>query len=416
LFILYITQAVFSYNSAFSVCESISYSNSVCGGSIGPVKMSSHLFGIGRKPSIVIIFRLLIVSVLLSGRFVFQSSSQCLVLAGDDKDDGKDQQEDDKDKDKNNKKDYSEFPSEQQSMHPSRSPSRYPTRYPTQIPTTKLPTSSPTGKSFEAQLPEIKIDILTVVDDIFLFAALLLDGDVSGISNNNTLNNKNCLNAYFESFVVDLLIASEVVTSSSLDMVDIEIKFLPLNDEDEDKGIISSSPTTPTNEALMNVTPVRIAIEGKMVYHLEDDDGETSDYISYDVMLLEDKMSHTLAVYFSFWRTDEMLSKLSEYGLTDPRITAVRVDDKLILVAANTNPLSGGDTDSDNNNDAVSGGNNGNMLVAPTNIVTGIENSDSSSTAQSGDRALRRTGPFITLVAIAGSTMVILVSTIFASE
>lgn len=335
------------------------------------------------------IFRLLLLSVLLSGGFVFQSSSQCLVLAQKENDKNKQDKEDDK-----NKKD-TEPPTKQPTRNPTRNPSRGPTRLPTRNPTSspKLPTSSPSRKALEARLPEIKIDITTVVDNIFSFAALLLDSDT------NDSNNKEGLNAYFESFVVDLLIASEVVTSSSLDSVDVEIKILPLDEEEEDQGTASSSSSS---TVVTNGTPVRIAIEGNMFYYFYSDEGEVSDDIDMNVMLLEAKMSHTLAVYFSFWRTDEMLSRLSEYGLTDPQITAVRVDDKLILVAGVTN--------SDNTNEDGSGGKNDNLLVAPTDIADGIENSDSRLIAESGGATVRRTLPFFTLAGIlAGSTMVVLV-------
>jgi hypothetical protein len=336
------------------------------------------------------IFRLLLFSVLLSGGFVFQSSSQCLVLAQkNDQQDKQDKQ--DKEDDKNQIKKETEQPT----RNPTRSPSRGPTRNPTSSP--KLPTSSPSQKAFEARLPEIRIDITTVVDDIFSFAALLLDGDASGISDTNDSNNKEGLNAYFESFVVDLLIASEIVTSSSLDSVDVEIKILPLDEEDEDQGAASSSSSVVTNG-----TPVRIAIEGNMFYYSEADEGEGSDDIDMNVMLLEDKMSHTLAVYFSFWSTAEMLSRLSEYGLTDPQITAVRVDDKLILVAGVTNI--------GNTNEDGSGVKIDNLLVAPTDIADGMENSASSSIAESGGATVRRTLPFFTLAGIlAGSTVVVLV-------
>jgi hypothetical protein len=362
--------------------------------------MSSNSFGEGRTPSIITMstmFRLLILGVLLSGGLVFQSSSQCLVLAQGGKENEKNKQ----DKEDNKKqKDESEFPSEQPSRNPTRSPSRFPTRRPTQNPSNDptLPTSSPSRTAFEARLPEIKIDITTVVHDIFSFASLLLDGDANGMSDTNDSNNREGLNAYFESFVVDLLIASEVVTSSSLDSVDVEIKILPLDDEDDDQGAVSSSSSS---TVVSNGTPVRIAIEGNMFYYFEADEGEISDNIDMNVVLLEDKMSHTLAVYFSFWSTDEMLSRLSEYGLTDPQITAVRVDDKLILVA--------GDTNSDNTNEDGSGGNNDNLLVAPTDIADGIEKSDSSLMAESGGATIRRTCAFFTLAAIAGSTMVVLV-------
>jgi len=383
--------------------------------------MSSYSFRKRINLRIVTIFRILVASFLLSGGFVFQPSSQCLVLAQGGKENEKNKEDKENDKDKN-KKNYSESPSEhpsgQPSIYPSRSPSWYPSQAPI-VPTnfpSNIPTSSPTRKAFEATLPDIKIDIRVKVDDIFSFAALLLDGDANGISNASTLSNRDGLNAFFESFVMDLLIASEVVTSSSLDSVDIEIKFLPLDDEDNNQGTVSSSSSTTTSIAT-NVTPVRIAIEGKMIYHIEADDGEMRDDvdISHSVMLLEDKMSHTLAVYFSFWSTDEMISRLSEYGLTDPHITAVRVDDKLILVAADSNPPNG-DTNSDNNNEADIGNDsdNGNLLVAPADTVTGVEIDDSSLTAKSGRRDLRRTGPFFTLVAIAGSTMALLFSAVLA--
>lgn len=311
------------------------------------------------------------------------------------KNDQKDKQ--DKEDDKNKNKKDTESPTEQPTRNPTRSPSRDPTRLPTSSP--KLPTSSPSQKAFEARLPEIRIDITTVVDDIFSFAALLLDGDASDISDTNDSNNKEGLNAYFESFVVDLLIASEIVTSSSLDSVDVEIKILPLDEEDEDQGAASSSSSS---TVVTNGTPVRIAIEGNMFYYSEADEGEGSDDIDMNVMLLEDKMSHTLAVYFSFWSTAEMLSRLSEYGLTDPQITAVRVDDKLILVAGVTNI--------GNTNEDGSGGKIDNLLVAPTDIADGMENSAFSSIAESGGATVRRTLPFFTLAGIlAGSTVVVLV-------
>lgn len=373
--------------------------------------MSSHSSKIGRELSAVTIFRLLITSVLLSG--VFQSSPQCFVLAQG----GKENEKKDE-KDKNKKKNYSESPTEQPSVPPSLSPSGYPTTLsPSDAPST-VPTFSPTRRIFEAGLPEIKIDILTFVDDIFSFAAILLDGDgdADGISDTNTSNNKGGLNAYFESFVEDLLIASEVVTSSSLDSVDVNFQFLPLDDEEDNQGTVQSSlaQETPTSKAVTNATPVRIAIKGKMLYHVEADEGDISDDVdvSHDVLLLEDNMSHALAVYFSFWRTDEMVSMLSEYGLTDPQITAVRVDDKLILVAANSNPQNSVEIGNSNNINDVGDDDSGNLLVVPSDSAAGIENKGFSSTVESGCRSLQKASHFLTLVAITGLTTVFLISSI----
>jgi hypothetical protein len=282
---------------------------------------------------------------------------------------------------------------------------------PTNNPPTRSPTSSPTPESIEARLPEIKIDILTVVDDVFSFAALLIDeGDASSISDPDALNNREGLNSYFEDFVVDLLIASEVVPSSSLNGVEVDIKLLPLEEEDDDQGTMSlSSPTTTnSNKALSNGTPMRIAIEGNMHYHLETDDVDIKDDIDMNVMLLEDKMSHTLAVYFTFWRTDEMLARLSEYGLPDPHITAVRVDDKLILVAAESNLPNGGDTDSGTIGDTSR--DNDNLLVVPTDIADGTYYARLNAGS-----TLRSSGYLFTLAAMVGSTaMVVLAPIILA--
>lgn len=371
-------------------------------------KMLSHSSKKGRGRSAVTIFHLLVASVLLSG--VFQSSSQCFVSGKED------EKKDDKDKDKNKKKDYSESPSAQPSTSPTHSPSGYPTTQISSDAPSTLPTFSPTRRIFEAQLPEIKIDILTFVDDIFSFAAILLDGDANGMSDTSNSNNKISLNDYFESFVEDLLIASEVVTSSSLDSVDVNFQFLPLDEEIDNQGTVQSSlaQEAPTSNAITNATPVRIAIKGKMLYHFEADEGDIGDDVvrSNDVLLLEDNVSHALAVYFSFWRTDEMVSKLSEYGLTDPQITAVSVDDKLILVAANSNPKNNVEVGNSNNVDDVGDDDSSNLLVVPSAITNGIENESFSSTIESGCRSLQKTIPFLSLVAMIGSTTVFLIPSI----
>lgn len=351
-------------------------------------------------------FRLLIGFVLLSGGFILQSPSQCLVSAQGGKENDKNNNKD-KDKNNNKDKDKNNNKNKEDTLAPSAAPTMRPTTpYPTQSPSsspTKFPTSSPTKEAVEASLPEIKIDITTVVDDVFTFAALLLDADDSEINDTDDLNNRDLLNAYFESFIEDLLIAGEIVPSSALYSVDVEVKFLPLDNEEA-----SSSVTTPTTKTVSNGTPVRIAIQGKMTYALEVD-GETGDDIdrNSDGMLLEDKMSHTLAVYFGFWSTDEMLSKLSEFGLTDPRITAVRVDDELILVAANPNPPNNGYINGDNIGD------NSNLLVPPTDSADDIESFDFTSITAGGS-ALGRTGPFFVLAATAGSTIALLLQSIIA--
>ena len=397
--------------------------NKGCGDSICLVKMSSNSLGKGRKHGIATIFRMLIACVLLSGGFIFQSPSQCFVSAEkDDQKDEKDKDKDknkDKDKDKNNdkdkdkNKDLTEWPSEQPSLRPTHSPTGSPTRpvtpRPTNIPTvppTGIPTSSPTKFAFEAALPEINIDITTVVDDIFSFAALLLDKDVIETGDNNDVNNRNGLNAYFERFVIDLLIASEAVTPSSLDSVNLEVKFLPLEDEEIAP---SSSQTATTNTAATTGTPVRISIKGKMKYLLGE--GETSDEI--DISLLEDRMCFSLAVYFTFWSTDGMRASLSEYGVKNPQITAVRVDDKLILVAADPNQVDG-DTGRDDTSGIDGGSDDGNLLVVPTDSGDVIEMNDSFPSIAAGVGAPRRMGLLVSLAATVGSSFLLFVATILA--
>ena len=242
-----------------------------------------------------------------------------------------------------------------------------------------------------------------------MFAALLLDeNDIDGSS--DTLNNskREGLNAFFKQFTVDLLVASQALSSSSLESLDLEIKLLPSeNDEEASTTPISkASASTSASASATNFTPMRIVIDGTMVYHLEDEDessGEDEDG-NHHMMLLEDKISHTLTAYFSFWRTDEMNSRLSEYGLSNPQITAVRVDGKVILVAATNN------AGADNNNNvsgAGGGGGDGNLLVVPTNdAAAGM--SINGSASSSSKHKIKSSSPFFTLVVIAGSTLVVL--------
>ena len=79
-----------------------------------------------------------------------------------------------------------------------------------------------------------------------------------------------------------------------------------------------------------------------------------------------------------------MLSRLSEYGLTDPQITAVRVDDELILVAAASSP-----SISEDNGD-LGGGDNDNLLVVPSDGTNDIENNDADSIMESGARVPKK--------------------------
>ena len=90
-----------------------------------------------------------------------------------------------------------------------------------------------------------------------------------------------------------------------------------------------------------------------------------------------------------------MRASLSQYGLTDPKITAVRVDDKLILVA---------DTDKDAN----SGNDNGNLLVAPTDDV--IEMDDEYITLTAGTS--RGKSHLFTFAVVSGSTIGFIIATI----
>lgn len=358
-------------------------------------------------------------------------------MAQGGKDDGKDKENDknkdkeDKEdnKDKNNKKDVTEFPSTEPTMAPSiatPSPSRYPTRSPTQFPTqlpTGLPTNSPTAEeTFAVALPKIEINLVAVIDDIFLFAALLSDGnenDPNGIDSVEATNNRDALNRYFETFVKDLLIASDVVSSSTLETVELDIELLPLSDGETEGDL--SLPAGRVEAS--NVTPIQIAIDGDMLYRIEDNDqeddeangsdrkkesGGTTAAATIDPSLLEEKMGHILAVYFSFWKTDEMIARLSEFGLTDPFITAVRVDDELVLVASEPEEAVGDNSGSSSDND--------NRLVVPSavsgNSTVGTIESVSKLTSGSSDH--RSTNPFFTIVATAGSTILVLFCTILA--
>lgn len=343
---------------------------------------------------------------------------------------------------KNDKNDDSEFPSMQPSQSPSRSPTRNPTkrpttRNPTRIPTrpptrlptrlpTSLPTSSPTvlptNKEVTIEntpspsppplptntptniitnspseptipltisvvrLPEITIDIITVVDDIFSFAALLLDDGGDGYGNNsngngdidssNNNNYREGLNNFFRRFVEDLLIASRVVNSSTLESIDLEIALLPSKD-DEDGGKDNNNANTSllektldNKESATKFTPMRIVLNGKMFHYVEETTMGANEDEKKDVLLLEDFMSHTLAVYFSFWSTDEMVSTLSDFGLTNPKITSVSVDGKIILVAADTSSDAAPDGESNNNYVNDGGGGTGNLLIVPNDGVS----------------------------------------------
>ncbi len=330
--------------------------------------MISHPMGNARQNSIATLLRLLIAFALLSGGTIFQSPSSCFVLAqggnkeknndknkdkNKDKDKNKNDKNKDKNKDKNNKETESptgiptahftfppviyETPSP--TMHPKLSPTIHPTMHPTSSASEPLDTN---GRSelkpakLQAKLPKINIDITIVVNDLITFTALLLGKkDTSDPGENK--ENVNRVNAYFANFVTDILLVSEVIMPSSLESVDVDVNFLPMEFED-------TSRTPTSRNASSGRTPVRISIAGKMNYISED--GQPSDQI--DISVLEDRVSYSLEAYFAFWSTDEMCASLSEYGLTDPRITAVRVDDNLILVDADSTPLSVEDEDQDN--------------------------------------------------------------------
>ncbi|OEU16710.1 hypothetical protein FRACYDRAFT_261356 [Fragilariopsis cylindrus CCMP1102] len=266
----------------------------------------------------------------------------------EDKEDDNNKQNEDKNKqnEDNNKQnnnggggggggDKNDVDTESPSMQPSKSPTQNPTRRPTtRSPTrgprttglpTRLPTNSPTNLPTaspvvsEVRLPEISIDITTVVEDIFSFAALLLD---------DGNNNREGLNIFFRQFVKDLLIAKST-------------KF----------------------------TPMRIVLDGTMSYYVEE--GESTAAADNNVLLIEDNMSYTLAVYFSFWTTDEMVKTLSDFGLSDPKITSVSVDGKVILVVptttttASTSSITDDNGSGDNNDNNNSGDVGGNLLVVP---------------------------------------------------
>ena len=311
----------------------------------------------------------------------------------EDKEDDNNKQNEDKNKQNNNGNggggggggggDKNDVETESPSMQPSKSPTQNPTRRPTtRSPTrgprttglpTRLPTNSPTNLPTaspfvsEVRLPEISIDITTVVDDIFSFAALLLD---------DGNNNREGLNIFFRQFVKDLLIASRVVTSSTLESIDLKISLLPSkgdeddddNDDDDDRDEDSSSSveleTTRSSEST-KFTPMRIVLDGTMSYYVKE--GESTAAADNNVLLIEDNMSYTLAVYFSFWTTDEMVKTLSDFGLSDPKITSVSVDGKVILVVpttttASTSTITDNNGSGDNNNNGDVGGN---LLVVP---------------------------------------------------
>jgi hypothetical protein len=356
------------------------------------------------------IFRLLIISMLLSGDFIqysFTSTGRKSISAGlvyaqgEDKEDTAVVQQEDKEDDTKNqngngaggddKNDVdSEFPSMQPSKSPTQNPTRRPTtRTPTRGPitqtttTTRLPTNSPTvlptSKAIttisEVRLPEISIDITTVVNDIFSFAALLLD---------DGNNNREGLNIFFQKFVEDLLIASRVVSSSTLESIDLQISLLPSKDEDyenEEEDSLSSVELEKTRSSSTEFTPMRIVLDGTMSYYVEDDESTTDS--DNNVLLLEDNMSHTLAVYFSFWTTDEMVTTLSDFGLSDPIITSVSVDGKLILVVPTTTTSSSGSITDNNGSDNNDNGNvGGNLLVVPNgNDPVSITSSSSDGVA-----------------------------------
>mmetsp|Transcript_15634 Transcript_15634/g.33799 ORF Transcript_15634/g.33799 Transcript_15634/m.33799 type:complete len:409 (+) Transcript_15634:134-1360(+) len=331
--------------------------------------------------------RLWMVCLLLSGDwFVFRTASTsssptctfvCVASAqGNDKN-----KQDDKNKNKNKKTTESPTATPTAAPKPTPKPTRPPTRFPTHAPThrpTLVPSAMPTGapstssrsgspsyRSLEALLPELTFEIVTVVDDVFSFASLLEQHNSNNIANSNANNIANSnsiannyddyddLNAFFRDFFVDLLVASRVVSTSALDSVDLGIQFLPSQrktrkitgtTEAEASGSamspwLSGSRTaanaaaataaTATLAGNPNDTPMRIVIDGTMIYRLDNHNQNQNQ----NVLLLEDKISHTLAVYFSFWSTDEMTTRLEDYGFKDPRITAVWVDDKVILVA-----------------------------------------------------------------------------------
>ena len=306
----------------------------------------------------------------------------------EDKEDDNNKQNEDKNKqnEDNNKQDKNDVDTESPSMQPSKSPTQNPTRRPTtRSPTrgprttglpTRLPTNSPTNLPTaspvvsEVRLPEISIDITTVVEDIFSFAALLLD---------DGNNNREGLNIFFRQFVKDLLIASRVVTSSTLESIDLKISLLPSkgdeddddNDDDDDEDEDSSSSveleTTRSSEST-KFTPMRIVLDGTMSYYVKE--GESTAAADNNVLLIEDNMSYTLAVYFSFWTTDEMVKTLSDFGLSDPKITSVSVDGKVILVVPTTTTTASTSTITDNNGSGDNNNNNngdvgGNLLVVP---------------------------------------------------
>mmetsp|Transcript_6942 Transcript_6942/g.17003 ORF Transcript_6942/g.17003 Transcript_6942/m.17003 type:complete len:145 (+) Transcript_6942:1-435(+) len=140
-----------------------------------------------------------------------------------------------------------------------------------------------------------------------------------------------------------------------------------------------------------------------MTYNFEADGGGTRENIemSQNVMFLEEQLIHALAVYFTFWSTDEMISKLSEYGLTDPQIIAVRVDDKLILVAAESGSSNGIDQ-SYNNND----GNH--TLVIVNNGTLVMNTNDSDQMAESGGGYVQSTVFLTKLASTLGFAVVLL--------
>ena len=365
--------------------------------------------------SVLTLFRLHIYCMLLSGGFFrscFISITGTgkiamplgLVSAKEDKED--DKEKDDKKKDdkkKDDKNNDTELPSMQPSLSPSKKPTHYPTKRPiTQSPTrnprTNPPTVLPINKDntiqnlepsslshltnfpsgpiipltiSEVRLPEITIDIISVVDDVFSFAALLLeDGGIerdaincNGI-NDCSNNNRKGLNDFFRRFVEDLLIASRVIDSSVLESIDLEIALLPSKDDDNENDDTSLLIKTLNDyEPAAKFTPMRIVLDGKMSYYTEkntnnDDENEDKEK---DELSLEDFISHTLTVYFTFWKTDEMVSKLSDFGLTNPQITSVSVDGKLILVAGDT--TSGTVTNDESNNNVNGGDETGNLLI-----------------------------------------------------
>eukprot|EP00536_Pseudo-nitzschia_multiseries_P018412 jgi/Psemu1/55475/gm1.55475_g len=306
-----------------------------------------------RTTRMAAMLRLWVVGLLLSGGFIS-------VLAQGNNDNkkarqqnDKDKAQNDKDKDKNkNKGKQTNFPSSQPTPLPSGSPSAAASSGPTGVPTfdpitatpthlletkapTLPPTSGPSLASAEAYLPEITFDIVTVVDDVFSFAALLEQHQ------NNDDPDDDGLKAFFRKFFVDLLVASRVVATDALDSVDLDVQLLPSESDktQQESNSFEAMPKSATATAAAagataeNANPddtaMRVVIDGTMVYHPHTGDEDEDE----SILLLEDKMSHTLAVYFSFWKTDEMVAMLSEYGLKDPRIRAVRVDDKVILTA-----------------------------------------------------------------------------------